>query len=182
MRHALAAPLAGLALLTATSPLHAQGGAVQVGLGPAVQARLGDLGRPDLSEQQAYLQHAVERALARGPLAGSRVQLVIADIEPNQPTSAQLAASTQLNLNSPGEGGAAVTGEATTADGRRLPIRYRFFQDQIRNEVNFTTWGDADQAFDDLATALGKGDAPDQTGAWPPPHRARAVTGPPLPG
>ena len=182
MRHALAAPLAGLALMAAASSPRAQEGAVQVGLGPAVQARLGDLGRTDLAEQQAYLRNAVQRALARGPLAGSRVQLVIADIEPNQPTSSQLGASTQLNLNSPGEGGVAVTGEATTADGRRLPIRFRFFQDQIRNEVNFTTWGDADQAFDDLATALGHGQTPDQTGAWPPPHRARAVTGTRIPG
>ena len=108
--------------------------------------------------------------------------MVIADIEPNRPTSAELGASPQLRLNSFGVGGAAITGEVVTADGRRLPVRYRYFQDEFRNEANFSTWGDADQAFDDLAASIGNGRVPDDPRPWPPPHPPRAVTGTRIPG
>ena len=111
-----------------------------------------------------------------------RVHLVIVDIEPNRPTSAQLGASTQLRQGSFGLGGAAVTGEVVLADGRSLPVRYRFFQDELRNEVNFTTWGDADQAFDQVAALIAAGRPPNDQATWPPAHHARPMTGTRIPG
>ena len=155
---------------------------VDVQLGPAVQDRLYDLGRDELRSQADYLRKDVSAAVARSARPPASVHLVIADIEPNRPTSAQLGASPQLRQTSFGTGGAAVTGEVVTADGRSLPVRYRFFQDQIRDETNFTTWGDADQAFDELAARIGEGRVPDDPRTWPPPHRARAVTGTRIPG
>ena len=155
---------------------------VDVQLGPAVQARANELGPTELDEQRAYLRKDILAALARSPNPPAQVRLVISDIEPNRPTSAQLGVSTQLQQTSFGTGGAAITGDILTADGRHIPVRFRYFQTQLRNEVNFTTWGDADQAFDDLAGAIGAGRTPNDTGVWPPPHRVRAVTGTRIPG
>ena len=180
---ACAAAAALLSLMTAGAAVAQPApAAVDVQLGPAVQARVGELGRTELDQQRLYLQKEVVSALSRSRTPPAEVHLSIADIEPNRPTSAQLGMSTQLRESSFGVGGAAVTGEIVTADGRRIPVRYRFFQDQLRNEVNFTTWGDADQAFDEVAAAIGAGRPPNDSGVWPPPHRARAVTGTRIPG
>ena len=70
-----------------------------------------------------------------------------------------------------------MTGEVVRADGTRLPVRYRFFQDELRNETNFTTWGDADDVFDTVARDIAAGRPPDDQGAWPPPRPPRAPTG-----
>ena len=155
---------------------------IQVELGPAVVARTRDLGRSELQEQAQYLMTGVRRLLARRDDAPAYVHLVIADIEPTQPTSAQLGTSPQLRQSSFGLGGAAITGEVGFSDGRRLPVRYRFFQDQVRDEVNFTTWGDADQAFDELAAQIASGHVPDDPDTWPRPHRTRVLTGTRIPG
>ena len=156
--------------------------AVEVDLGPAVADRVGDLGRTELQQQAAYLKTDVERLLSRRREQPALVHLTIADIEPNRPTSAQLGASTQLRASSFGVGGAAITGEVVLADGRKLPVRYRYFQDQLRDESNFTTWGDADEAFDTLAGLIAAGHVPNDPKAWPAPHVARAVTGTRIPG
>ena len=175
--------LAVLALLVTAGLAGAQAAAsgepvqVDVQLGPAVQARADELGRSELDSQRRELQQQVEQAVARGGKGPARVRLVIQDIQPNRPTSAQLGLSAGLSAASLGLGGAAVTGEVVLADGTRRPVRYRFFQDELRNETNFTTWGDADDAFDTVARDIASGHPPDDKGSWPPPHPPRAPTG-----
>ena len=170
--------LAASALL-ATAGLARAGSTPQVDvqLGSAVQARADELGRSELDGQRRELQQQVERAVARSPQHPSQVRLVIQDIQPNRPTSGQLGLSAGLSSASLGLGGAAVTGEVVLADGTRLPVRYRFFQDELRNETNFTTWGDADDAFDTVAHDIAVGRPPNDTGSWPPPRPPRAPTG-----
>ncbi len=150
---------------------------VDVQIGPAVQARAIELGQAELEGQRQELQQQVERAIARYPRGPMQVRLVIQDIQPNRPTSSQLGLSSGLSAGSVGLGGAAVTGEVVMADGTRLPVRYRFFQDELRNETNFTTWGDADDAFDTVARDIASGRPPDDKGSWPPPRPPRAPTG-----
>ncbi|WP_174299318.1 hypothetical protein [Caulobacter sp. S45] len=159
------------------SAAFAQSSSVDVRLGPAVQARTADLGQAELDGQRLELQHEVEQAIARSHKAPLQVHLVIQDIQPNRPTSRELGLSTSLNAGSFGLGGAAITGEVVLADGSRLPIRYRFFETQLRDEVNFTTWGDADAAFNTLAEDIGAGRPPNDSRSWPPPHRPSAPTG-----
>lgn len=183
MRRAFSAAAAAFAWTALAGFAAAQGPtAIDIQYGPAVQKRLSDLGRTELDQQRDYLRKDVMAAVSRSSTPPAAVNLVIADIEPNRPTSAQLGASTQLRQASFGTGGAAITGEVVTADGRRLPVRFRFFQDQIRDEANFTTWGDADQAFDDLGALIGAGKVPNETTFWPAPHQARAMTGTRIPG
>ena len=150
---------------------------MDVQLGPAVQARADELGRSELDSQRLELQQQVARAIARGPRRPTQVRLIIQDIQPNRPTSSQLGLSAGLSSASLGLGGAAVTGEVVLADGTRLPVRYRFFQDELRNETNFTTWGDADDAFDTVAHDIAAGRPPNDKGAWPPPRPPHAPTG-----
>ena len=152
-------------------------GRVDVQLGPAVQARAGELGRSELEGQRLALQHEIEQMIARTPRSPAQVSLVIQDIEPNRPTSKQLGLSSGLSQAIIGLGGAAITGEVVQVDGTRAPVRYRFFQDELRNETNFSTWGDADDAFDTVAHDIASGRPPDDTGSWPPPHPPRAPTG-----
>ena len=169
--------VAGMALGHA----HAQG-SVDVQLGPAVRARIAELGAGELEGERRYLQQAVQHALARSP-GGAQVTLAIVDIQPNRPTSAQLGASASLSdSGSVGLGGAAVTGELVGADGVSRPVRYRFFPRTLAEETNFTTWGDADEAFDELAHRIAAGHPPDDQHAWPPPGRPSAPTGTRLPG
>jgi hypothetical protein len=182
MKLAITGAVAAIALESLAGSATAQPPAsVDVQLGPAVQRLADSLGSSELDGQREYLRKDVLAAVSRSRTPPAAVHLVIADIQSNRPTSAQLGQSTGLRQTSFGTGGAAITGEVVTADGRRLPVRYRFFQDQLRDEVNFTTWGDADQAFDDLSAAIGAGRVPNDPSVWPPPHQPRAVTGTRIP-
>ena len=180
MRSALAAAV----LLLLPSAAAAQAGpTVTVALGPAVQARAGDLGPDALEDQRLALQREVQQALAHARTAVRQVDLAIVDLQPTRPTSAQLGRSTQLSKGaSVGLGGAAITGTMVEADGSIHPIRFRFFQSDLRNELGFTTWSDADDAFDKLAHDLARGKAPDDERSWPPPHAPEIPTGTRLPG
>ena len=158
-------------------------GLVSVQLSPAVQARATELGRDELASEQRYLEHAVRQALARRPRPPVSVSLTIEDIQPNRPTSAQLGARASLSrAGSAGLGGAAITGELVDAAGARHPVRYRFFPQNLADETDFTPWGDADQAFDELAHDIGAGHPPDDERSWPPSGAPGVPTGTRLPG
>jgi hypothetical protein len=51
-------------------------------------------------------------------------------------------------------GGAAIEGQITTADGQVLPIRYDWYSNSIAEVRGFTTWQDADRAYQRLASHL----------------------------
>ncbi len=156
---------------------------VDVQLGPAVQARTAELGPGELDAERRYLQQAVQHSLTRGGQGALQVRLEIVDIQPNRPTSAQLGSSAGLSdTGSIGLGGAAVTGEIIGSDGVRRPLRYRFFPRTLAEETNFTTWGDADEAFDEIAHDVAAGHPPDDDRTWPPPRQPSAPTGTRLPG
>ncbi len=155
---------------------------VAVQLGPAVQARAGELGGDELGSEQRYLEQAVRHALAKAPGRASRVTLTIVDIQPNRPTSHQLGASASLSEGgSIGLGGAAIIGEVVGPDGMTHPIRYRFFPRTLAEETNFTMWGDAEEAFDDVAHDIAAGHPPDDERTWPTPRAPAVPTGTRLP-
>jgi hypothetical protein len=162
-------------LLTSTAAI-AQTPPVMVGLGPAVQARESDLGHSALDQVRQTLAQEVGSAAVRSKAPISRVELVIQDIQPNRPTSAQLGRSASLSPNSYSLGGAAVTG-VMTIGGEQKPIRFRYFQTNPRDAVNFDTWGDASQAFEMLSDRIAKGEAPYDEKPWPPPHKVQQLTG-----
>ena len=181
MRFPLALILTAALVPAAAAAQTSQTPQVAVSLGAAVQARAGDLGRSDLDQISGVLAHDVRTAAERSGVAISRIDLVIQDIQPNLPTSTQLGHSVGLSPRSYSLGGAAVTGTMTVG-GEARPIRFRYFQNDPHNAVNFDMWGDASQAFDMLSAQIAHGQAPYDDKPWPPPHKAEALTGTRIPG
>ena len=160
----LASLLLGLAsgggsIAAAQTP--APGPEISVGIGQALEKKIPDLGAREIKDLSADLRQAVERAVAhaRGDRP-VRVDLVIEDAVPNRPTIDQLGRTPGLSMHSVGLGGARVSGTATYADGAQRPIKVQFFETDLRDVMGFSTWYDADRAFDEVAYDIGKGRLP----------------------
>jgi hypothetical protein len=132
--------------------------AVNVSIGPKLQAKAANYGEREVTDLAAELKkdvaHAVDRASGERPV---RVDLVLQDAVPNHPTFAQLGRTIGLSLNSVGLGGAQVSGEAFYADGSQRPIREQFYETDLHNELGLSTWGDADRTFSQVAYDLARG-------------------------
>ena len=154
-RLAFIAPLALAAVLAA--PAMAQQVTVTVGGDLTEQVEL--LGERDVNQQIARLQTVVERRLARdGALEGGQINLILTDLKPNRPTMQQAADKPGLSImDSLSIGGATIEGEVITADGERLPVRYSRFSNSLADVYGYTTWQDADRAYDRLAGNLASG-------------------------
>ena len=155
---AFLAPL-GAVLAVAATPAVADPAAVNVTLGPDLKERSVELGERDVRRQADRLAEVVRRALAgAGELDGARIDLVLTDLQPNRPTMEQMARRPGLDGHrSMSIGGAAVEGRITTADGRVLPVRYDWYSPSLAEVRGYTTWQDADRAYERLAARLADG-------------------------
>lgn len=154
---AFLAPLALAAALAA--PAFAQTPLVTVTVGGDLTEDVRELGQRDVDQQLARLQSVVERRLTRdGALEGATINLVITDLKPNRPTFQQAADKPGLSImDSISIGGATIEGEVITADGQRLPVRYSRFSSSLAEVRGYTTWQDADRAYERLANNLVEG-------------------------
>ena len=152
---AFIAPLALAAFLAA--PAFAQ--QVTVTVGGDLTEEVETLGQRDVDRQLERLQTVVERRLARdGALEGAQVNLVLTDLRPNRPTWQQAADKPGLSMiDSISIGGATIEGEIITADGQRMPVRYSRYSSSLADVQGYTTWQDADRAYDRLAGNLVSG-------------------------
>lgn len=135
---------------------------INVSIGADLQDKADDYGARELDYLTSDLRRSVERALDRdGALAasGGTLDLVIEDAKPNRPTMRQMAAKSGLSYESFGIGGATVTGVLTAADGRQTPVRYRWYESDIRWSQAASTWMDAETTFDRFARRLVSGEA-----------------------
>jgi hypothetical protein len=157
-KFAFLAPL-GAVLAAAAAPAMAEPQSVNVTLGPDVQEQVDELGERDVRQQADRLAEVVQRALARaGALDGAQVDLVLTELKPNRPTFQQMADTPGLDgFRSISIGGAAIEGQITTADGRVLPVKYDWFSSNLAEVRGFTTWQDADRAYQRLAGNLVNG-------------------------
>ncbi len=159
-RFAFIAPLAGSLALAAAAIAQPTGApTVTVTIGPDLQEEVADLGQRDVDLQVAELTRTVERTLARrGALAGATVNLVLTDLKPNRPTFQQAADRPGLSIiDSVSIGGATIEGEIVTADGRTQPVKFDRYSNNIHEVFGYTTWHDANRAFDRLANNLADG-------------------------
>jgi len=149
------APLALAAVIAA--PAFAQQVTVTVG-GDLTEA-VEELGQRDVDRQLERLQYVVERRLARdGGLEGARVNLVLTDLKPNRPTWQQASDKPGLSIiDSISIGGATIEGEVVTADGQRMPVSYSRYSSSLADVQGYTTWQDAERAYDRLANNLASG-------------------------
>jgi len=167
----------GISLAAIAGGAHAQrspqipGPQISVSIGPALQARADDFGASEIDDLRKDLLDEVTHAFAHARYTPARVDLVIEDATPNRPTFAQLSRSTGLSMRSVGVGGARITGALVGPDGATRPIRYQYFETDLREERGATTWSDADRGFMMLASELAGGRVPDKfVGPGPQPH------------
>ena len=155
---AFLAPL-GAVLAVAAGPALADPASVSVTLGPDLQEKVAELGERDVRRQADRLAEVVRRTLARsGDLDGARIDLVLTDLKPNRPTFEQMAERPGLDPHrSVSIGGAAIEGQITTADGQVLPVRYDWFSNSIAEVRGYSTWQDADRAYERLASRRADG-------------------------
>ena len=149
------APLALAAAIAA--PASAQ--QVTVTVGGDLTENVAELGQRDVDRQLERLQSVVERRLARdGGLEGAQVRLVLTDLKPNRPTWRQAADKPGLSImDSISIGGATIEGEVVTADGQTLPVRYSRYSSSLAEVYGYSTWQDAERAYDRLAGNLASG-------------------------
>ncbi|MDP3404610.1 MAG: hypothetical protein Q8S03_07970 [Brevundimonas sp.] len=154
---ALIVPLAMASALA--FPALAQAPRVIVTLGSELAEKVEDLGQRDVDRQMALLQTTVERELARsGTLDGAEVNLVVTELKPNRPTFQQAVDRPGLSvIDSRSIGGATIEGEVITADGERRPVRYSHYSTSIAEVYSYSTWFDAERAYDRLAGRLASG-------------------------
>lgn len=141
----------------------AEAAEVSVSIGPELQKKTASYGVREVEQLRNELREEIEQALAKaGPNAPQRVDLVLESATPNRPTFNQLGRASGLSFRSIGVGGAAVTGTVLTADGRAQPLSYRWHESDLRHVIGYSTWYDAERAFDRLASQLKAGRVPNQ--------------------
>ena len=160
MRALLLATFATLALagtVNAAEPLSVTD--VEVKVSPELQKKaVDDYGVRDVERLADDLKKDVERELERtGVLAGGRVELTLVDARPNRPTFKQLGDRPGLSMESFGVGGAKIEGRAISVDGEVTPVRYDWYETDIRQSRLTTTWSDAEYAINRFAYQLGRG-------------------------
>jgi hypothetical protein len=128
---------------------------VKVSIGPALADKVDEIGQRDLDILTAQLQRTVEKRLP-SRADGGTLTLVIDDARPNRPTPQQLMTTQGLSMESFGNGGATISGDYVDPTGRRTPIAYSWYGDDIRWARYSSTWHDAEDAFDRLADRLAK--------------------------
>lgn len=155
MRSLLA--LAAAALIA--TPALAAPAAVSVTVGPELQKKFDKTyGVREAQLLTADLQKSVETALAASSAHdGARIELVLTDVKPNRPTFKQLGDTPGLSMESFGVGGAAIEGRIVSADGRESPVKYSWYETDIRQAYGNWIWHDAEWTFDRFARRLAKG-------------------------
>jgi hypothetical protein len=151
--------LLSLALaLAAPAAADAQASDVNVVIGPELQDKARDLGQRDLDRLAADLEASVERAVSRtGRGAGGRLELTIVDATPSRPTFEQMAHRPSLDMRSVANGGATIEGVEISPDGDRRPVRFSWYEDDIRWASGRATWTDTHKAFDIFARQYATG-------------------------
>lgn len=152
-----AALVSAILLLGAAQPALAAPAvsAVKVSIGPELAGKADEIGDRDLDILAAELRRTVEKRLPAAQ-GGGVLTLVIDDARPNRPTPQQLMTTQGLSMESFGNGGAKISGDYVDPSGRRTPIAYSWYGDDIRWARHSSTWHDAENAFDRLADRLAK--------------------------
>lgn len=150
-----------LACIVATSaPARAAQPNIVVQIGPALRHEAEtNLGVREVERLADDLRREVGRSLDRtGVLDGARLELTLVDARPNRPTFQQMSNQPSLSMESYGVGGATIEGRAIAIDGTVTPLRYRWYETDIRTARYHSTWADADAAISQFASRLARGE------------------------
>jgi len=158
MRRILALSAAAL-IASATSALAAPA-SVSVTVAPKLEKKfVKTYGTREARLLTADLQQSVETALAKsGAHDGARIELILTDVKPNRPTFKQMGDTPGLSMQSFGVGGAAIEGRIVSAGGAETPVKYSWYETDIRQSYGNWVWHDAEWTFDRFARRLAKGE------------------------
>lgn len=153
------APLAAAMAVAAAGPALAQAPTVHVTVGGELQQDADKLGARDVNDQAARLASVVQTELERrNALDGARIDLVLTELKPNRPTMQQMVDRPGLDgIRSISIGGATIEGQITLADGEVQPVRYDWYSHNLQDVRGYTTWQDAETAYQRLASNLVRG-------------------------
>jgi hypothetical protein len=151
--------LAIVALLSSATAAFAAPASVTVTVGPDLQKKAVEkYGVRDVDRLAVELRKDVERELARtGAYEGARIELVLADVQPNRPTFKQLSDKPGLSYESFSIGGARIEGRAIAPGGAVTPLKYSYYETDIRQTWARSTWWDAEWTMDRFASRLASG-------------------------
>ena len=151
--------LAVAALLSSATVASAAPDSVTVTVGPDLQKKAVEkYGVRDVDRLAAELRKDVERELARtGVYDGARIELVLVDVRPNRPTFKQMSDTPALSLESFGIGGARIEGRAIAPGGAVTPLKYSYYETDIRQTWAHSTWSDAQWTMNRFAYRLASG-------------------------
>lgn len=151
--------LVAAALFSSATAAVAAPASVTVSVGPELQQKAVDTyGVRDIDHLAAELRKDVERELTRsGAYDGARIELVLVDAKPNRPTFKQLLDVPGLSYESFGIGGARIEGRAVAPDGVVTPLKYSYYETDIRQSWAHATWADAQWTIGRFAYRLASG-------------------------
>jgi hypothetical protein len=158
MRITALAVIASLSTATAASAAPAS---VTVTVGPDLQQKAVETyGVRDVDRMAAELRKDVQRELTRtGAYDGARIELVLVDVQPNRPTMKQMSDTPGLSFQSFGLGGARIEGQAIAPSGAVTPLKYSYYETDIRETWAHSTWSDAQWTMNRFAYRLASGKA-----------------------
>jgi hypothetical protein len=153
--------VAAAALLASATAAFAAPASVTVTVGPELQNKaVAKYGVREVDRLATELRKDVERELARtGAYDGARIELTLVDAVPNRPTFKQLSDTPGLSLQSFGIGGAKIEGQAIAPGGAVTPLKYSWYEPDIRQTWANSTWSDAQWTISRFADQLASGKA-----------------------
>lgn len=151
--------LAAAALLSSAGAAFAAPASVNVTVGPELQKKAVEkYGVRDVDRLATELRENVARDVARtGAYDGSRIELVLVDAQPNRPTFKQMSDKPGLSFESFGIGGARIEGKAIAPGGAVTPVKYSYYETDIRQSRGHSTWSDAQWTINRFAYRLANG-------------------------
>jgi hypothetical protein len=153
--------LAAAALLSSATAAFAVPASVTVSIGPELQRKAVEkYGVRDVDRLATELGKNVVRELTRtGAYDGARIELTLVDAVPNRPTFKQLSDTPGLSFGSFGIGGARIEGQAIAPGGAVTPLKYSYYETDIRQTWANSTWSDAQWTISRFAYRLASGKA-----------------------
>jgi len=132
---------------------------VSVTVGPELQKKFDKTyGVREAAQLTEDLRESVESALTKSAAHdGARIELVLTDVKPNRPTFKQMGDTPGLSMESFGVGGAAIEGRIVAANGQEQPVKYSWYETDIRQAYGNWIWHDAEWTFDRFARRLARG-------------------------
>jgi hypothetical protein len=153
--------LAAAAVIASATGALAAPASVTVTIGPELhKTAVKTYGVREVDRLAGQLRKSVERELARtGAYEDQAVELTLLDVVPNRPTFKQLSDKPGLSYESFGIGGAKIEGQAVAPGGSVTPLKYSYYETDIRQSWGHSTWYDAESTIDRFARRLGAGKA-----------------------